>query len=51
MIVVRRLWVVVGCGPMDIDRGSDNCGFDFGLRVMGHGLMVQWSWVVAAMVR
>ena len=40
MAVVRRLWAVVGCGPMVMDRGSDDCGFDFGLWVVGHGSMV-----------
>ena len=40
MIVVWRLWAVVDCGPMDIDRGSDDYGFDFRLWVVGHG---SWS--------
>ena len=38
MVVVQRLWAVVGCGPMVMDRGSNDYGFDFGLWVL-----VRWS--------
>ena len=37
MVVVRQLWVFMVCGLMAMDRGSNDCGFDFGSCVVGGG--------------
>ena len=41
MTLILRLWAIVGCGLMVMDRESNNYSFDFGLWVV-----VQWSLVL-----